>query len=797
MRTRLLILLAMATPAWAAGISVYPTSVHLLGADAQQVLTVSAAERDVTANCSFQLENTDVASVSEEGVLTATANGKTELAVECEQGNVEIPVSVASAGEKPKLSFVKDVVPIFTMGGCAGSSCHGSIRGQNGFKLSLFGYEPDLDYEAIQSRIDLKNPEQSLLLQKPTFQVAHGGGVRFPVDSLNYRTILEWIRSGAEYDSGDAPRIESLTVYPEERILSGAGATQQLVATATYTDGTSRDVTHFVQYSSNNPDVIQASTDGKIQALQPGETAVMVRTLGQAVAAKFYVPQPEELRTSEASRSLRNNYIDEHVFSKLERLHISPSRLTTDEEFLRRIYLDTIGLLPSEAEATGFLNATGADKRAKLIDHLLERPEFSELWALKFTEMFRAGTHEAGSKGARLVYQYLKESFLDNKPYDQLVTELLVSQGAHLFDFGNIAPASFYNISRHSEAEDHATNISQLFLGVRIECARCHNHPWEKWTQDDFYGFAAFFARMAKKEVYQNDENGHYWAPEPVDFVLKPRPVKNPVTEAVAVPKYLDGGHEPDLPEKDVREDLARWMTDARNPFFSRAIVNRIWKQYLGRGLVEEVDDFRVTNPPVNPGLLDAMAEVLSSHNYDLRHLIRAILNSRTYQLSAEPNNSNRGDQINHSRYYMRRLLAEEILDTIVQITGISEKYDGYPPGTRAMQVYSGTPHYVLQTFGRLNRETICERDSQPEITQVLHLISGDTINKKVAKWEPDSTLDDEQQLNRIFLTSLSRYPRQPEREAIAAKLANHDRRQVFQDLLWAILNSKEYLYNH
>ena len=797
MRTRILTLLAVAAPAWASGVSVYPASVHLLGADATQVLTVSANDRDVTAGCSFELDHADVASVSPEGVLTALANGKTKLGVECDEGSATVPVSVASAGEKPKVSFVKDVMPIFTMGGCAGSSCHGSISGQNGFKLSLFGYEPDLDYEAIQPRIDRGNPEKSLLLQKPTFEVAHGGGVRFSVDSLDYRTILDWIRDGAEYDSGDAPRIESLTVYPEERILSGVAATQQLVATATYTDGTSRDVTQFVQYSSNNPDVIEVSAGGKIKALQQGETAVMVRTLGRAVAAKFYVPQPEELRTSDAAHAPRNNYIDEHVFSKLERLHISPSRLADDEQFLRRVYLDTIGLLPTETEAVAFLESTDADKRAKLIDGLLERPEFAEFWALKFTEMFRAGTHEAGAKGARLVYQYLKRSFLDHKPYDQLVTEVLLSQGAHLFEFGNIGPTSFYNISRHSEAEDHATNVSQLFLGVRIECARCHNHPWEKWTQDDFYGFAAFWARMAKKEVYQNDENGHYWAPEPVDFVMKPRPVTHPSTEQVVAPKYLDGGFEPDLPEKDVREDLARWMTDPQNPFFSRTIVNRVWKHYLGRGLVEEVDDFRVTNPPVNPALLDAMAEDLSSHDYDLRHLIRAILNSRTYQLSSEPNDSNRADRINSSHYYMRRLLAEQILDTIVQITGIPEKYDGYPPGTRAMQVYSGKPHYILETFGRLDRETICERDHQPDITQVLHMISGDTIHEKVSKWEPDPALDDEQQLARIFLTSLSRYPRPAEREAITAKLAEQERRQVFQDLLWAILNSKEYLYNH
>ncbi len=784
MRIEALMLLAAAVPGWAAGLSLYPKSVHLLGANATQVLLVNSGDRDVTAECFFLFANKSIAAVSNDGVITALADGSTTLNVACGKERASIPVTVTSASEKPKLSFVKDVVPIFTMGGCAGSNCHGSIRGQKGFKLSLFGYEPNLDYEAIGPRIDRASPEKSLILMKATYQTPHGGGLRFAAGSLEYRTILEWIQGGATYESAGAPRIASLPVFPEERILTGAGANHQLVATAKYSDGTSRDVTHLVQYSSNNPDVVQVSADGKIKGLQAGETAIMVRTLGQAVAAKIYIPQPAG--ASSRASVPRNNYIDKHVFAKLERLRITPSGLSSDEQFLRRVYLDTVGLLPKEAEAIEFLKSADPDKRSKLIDSLLAHPEFSEFWAMKFTEMFRAGTNEAGAKGARIIYQFLKSSFLENKPYNQLVTELLLSQGQHLF---GPEPTSFYNISRDSNAPDHATNISQMFLGVRIECSKCHNHPWEKWTQDDFYGFAAFFARVAKKEVYQNDENGTYYAEEGT--------VEHPKTKKVATPKYLDGGFEPDEPEKDVREPLAAWMTSPKNPFFSRAIVNRIWKHYLGRGLVEEVDDFRVTNPPTNPALLDAMAEDLSSHGYDLRHLIRAILNSRTYQLTAEPNDSNRGDTLNYSHYFIRRMLAEQMLDTISQVTGVAEKYKGYPSGTRAMQVYAGSPNYMLSTFGRLNREVICERDQQPDIVQTLHLISGDTIHKKLAKWQPDPALSDEQQLNRIFLMSLAHYPGADQRERVLAKLKTKDRREVFQDLLWAILNSKAFLYNH
>ena len=789
MRTaiEILALLVVTPAAWPAGISVYPAAVRLQGARATQVLVVNAGERDITAECEFRLRNPTIAAVTKDGVLTAASDGRTTLSVTCKEGRAAASVTVAAAAEKPQLSFVKDVVPIFTMAGCANSNCHGSIRGQAGFKLSLFGYEPDDDYHAITGgdgrRINRAEPEKSLILAKPTFQTQHGGGVRFAVGSLEYRTILEWIQGGAPYDSAGSC-IVSLSVFPEERILSGEGATHQLVATAKYSDGTSRDVTHLVQYASNNADVVRVSANGKIKALRPGETAVMVRTLGQAVAARFYIPQPQP--AEQYSRAPRNNYIDEHVFAKLERLHINPSPLAGDEHFLRRVYLDAIGLLPTEAEAAGFLKSADPLKRSKLIDALLARTEFSEFWALKFTELFRAGTHEAGQKGARITYQYLKRSFQGNKPYHKIVTELLLSQGQHLF---GPQPTSFYNISRDSNPADHATNISQVFLGLRMECAKCHNHPWEKWTQNDFYGFAGFFARVAKKEVYQNDENGHYYAEEGA--------VEHPKTKKPVSPKYLDGAIEPDQPEKDIREYLARWMTSPQNPFFSRAIANRVWKHYLGRGLVEEVDDFRVTNPPTNPGLLDALAADLSGRGYDLRHLIRVILNSRTYQLSGEPNDSNRDDTLNYSRYFLRRMLAEQMLDTISQVTGVAERYRGYPPGTRAMQVYSGSPSYMLSAFGRLPRDTICERDHQPDIAQTLHLISGDTIHKKLAQWKPDPALDEESQLNRLFLTSLARYPRPAERARLLADLKQRDRREVFQDLLWAILNSKEFLYNH
>lgn len=785
MTSKIFVLLAASAPAWgAAGISVYPPAINLIGRNATQVVAVSAGERDITAECSFRLGNAAVAQVSKDGLVSAAADGASQLAVQCGSETARIPVTISSAHEDLKLSFVKDVVPIFTMAGCAGSNCHGSVRGQNGFKLSLFGYEPEFDYKAIGPRIDLAHPENSLILTKPTFQVAHGGGFRFALNSLEHRTLLEWITSGAAYVSEGSPRIASLKVFPQERTLDGVGASQQLIATATYTDGTSRDVTHLVQYSSNDPDTVQVDPDGKVKALQLGETAVMVRTLGQAVAAKIYVARPP--LTKAVPPAPRNNFIDEHVFAKLERLHIQPSGLSSDSDFLRRAYVDTIGLLPTQKEAEEFLGSKDPAKRARLIDQLLERPEFAELWALQFTELFRAGTREAGNKAARIIYDYMKQSIAEDKPFDKIVTELLLSQGPHLYSLG-----SFWNVTFDSNPEDHATNISQIFLGTRIECAKCHNHPWEKWTQDDFYGFAAFFARVKIKQIHEDDENEHYYAEE--------GSVIHPKTKEAALPKYLNAGFEPDEPEKDIRVPLAKWMTAPENPFFSRATVNRVWKHFLGRGLVEAVDDFRVTNPPTDPALLDALAEDFSSHSYNWKHLARTILNSHTYQLSAEPTESNRDDRLNYSRYYMRRMLAEVMLDSIVQATGIPEKFRGFPPGTRAMQMYSSRPNinYMLAAFGRPNRETICEREAIPDIVQMLHLISGDTINKRVAEWKPDDSLNDTQQLDAIYLSSLSRYPAAPERERILSGLATRDRRAVYQDVLWAILNSKEFLYNH
>jgi hypothetical protein len=706
----------------------------------------------------------------------------------------------AATKEKPKLSFVNDIVPIFTKFGCAGSNCHGSIRGQAGFKLSLFGYEPELDYNAIVKggdghRINRADPAKSLILLKPTASVEHGGGERFKVGSLEYEAILDWLKDRATYDSAGSPRLRTIRVTPEEVTLVGLHTKERLAVSGTYTDGTTEDLTHKVQYSANDESVVEVSPNGELSARRTGETAIMVRTLGKAVAARIAVIEKPPQNYPEVPR---NNFIDDLVFSKLKRVNLVPSPLSSDAEFLRRVYLDTVGLLPTLDESDRFLRSQDPQKRSKLIDELVERPEFAEVWATRFSDLFRVGLFDQRAKGGRQMYSWLRKAVLEDKPYDQMATELLTASGSLYFN----PTANFYYITEFSEPDNIATNVSQVFLGLRLECARCHNHPWEKWTQEDFWGFAAFFGRMGVKDTYQNDES---------EITLKPAgEVISPKTKKRIGPKYLDGPAEHERLDEDVREKLARWMTSPDNPWFARALVNRVFKHYLGRGIVEPLDDFRVTNPPTDEPLLDALAKDFVKNGFHLKHTVRTILASRTYQLTSEPNDSNRHDSLNYSHYYVRRLLAEELIDVMSEVTGVSEKFPGYMLGTRAMTIPQGAPTYFLQTFGRMKqREVICERDNQPDVAQAMHLITGDTIQHQLTgkdgtldRWLADASLDDREIARRLFLATLVHPPGPHEMTQIVASLHSAGagkaaRRHVFEDVLWSLFNSKAFLFNH
>lgn len=704
-----------------------------------------------------------------------------------------------SAAETRRLSFVRDIVPILTKSGCANSNCHGSIRGKADFKLSLFGYDPDLDYEAITQanegrRVNHGEPPKSLILLKPTFQVQHGGGVRFETGSLEYNAILQWLREGASFDSPGSPRIASLAVTPGKVTLRGIGSTMQFNAVATYTDGSRENVARKVQYSANDPSVVEISPEGKITTLRAGETAIMVRTLGQAVAAKVEVVAQAPME--HYPDAPRVNFIDEAVFTKLRRLNIVPSKLSSDHEFLRRVYLDAIGLLPTLEETDRFLGSKAPDKRNRLIDELIDRPEFAEVWTTNFSDLFRVGLLDQGSKGAYLFYNWMRKAIREDMPYNEFVTELVTASGNLWFN----PTANFYYITERSEPENIATNISQVFLGVRLECARCHNHPWEKWTQDDFWGFAAFFARMGVKDTYGGDQS---------QITLRDRgEVIHPRTKQPLEPKYLDGPNETEEVDEDIRDKLALWITSPDNPWFARNIVNRLWKHYLGRGIVEPVDDMRVTNPPTNEALLDALADDFIKHDFSLKHTVRTILNSRVYQLSSEPNDTNREDELNYSRYYVKRLLAEQLIDAISQATGAKPKYSGHRKGKRAMTIPSGSPSYFLMTFGRqIRREKICERETEPDMAQAMHLISGDTLTENIAdengtlaRWVSDNSLNNREIVEKIFWSTLVRAPTERERNLALAPIrakGSEARREAFEDTYWAIFNAKEFLFNH
>lgn len=805
-------LLVLAPLAWSAdpaSIRLYPTGIHLRGSKAQQALLVTAVysdgrERDVTSEATFS--QSPLFTVTGAGVLLPKAEGEAVVTAVFSGKTTAAKVSVRELNASQPVSFLRDVSPILTERGCTGSNCHGSVRGKADFKLSLFGGRPDVDYEAVVKgsggrRVDAADPAKSLLLRKPTFQTPHGGGLRFKTDSAAYQTIREWIAAGTPYDSG-GPDLTDVKAYPAERVLVGADTKQGLVISGTYSDGSVADITRHVRYSSNDESIVAVDEAGIVTAKRPGETAIMIRTQGKTAVARFAVIAAGGPAVS--AYPAPRNFIDEHVIAKWRKLNIEPSAPAGDEVFLRRAFLDTIGVLPTPAEAREFLASTDPEKRAKLIDSLLERPEFVDLWAMKFADLYQLAW--SGVKGGWQLHRWIRKSLEQHKPYDQMVRELLLGSGSFVYD----PTANFYS-GLFTGPEGMVTQVSQSLLGVRMDCAKCHDHPWENWTQNDFYGIAAFFSRLSRKaEPYGLFEHSVVLRPNgkpTYDYVNNNKELLHPRTKVPVKPRYL-GGQEVESPEgEDVREKLAVWLTSPRNPWFTRAIANRIWKHYLSRGVVEPVDDFRVSNPPSNPALLDALAGHLARERYDLRALMRTILNSHTYQLSSAPRPGNQADAINYSRYYPKRQMAEVLFDTMGQATEARQKIPGAPPGDRAMAVAVGSPNYFLTTFGKTSmRDQICERNSEPDVAQAMHLINGDLIqslttarNNIVDRVLANAEWDDRRRLSEIYQAALTRAPGAPELEAaethLAAAAGTDARKKVYQDIVWAILNSKEFAH--
>ena len=714
---------------------------------------------------------------------------------------------------KPRISFVNDVIPVLTRAGCNQGACHGAAAGKNGFRLSLRGYAPELDFasiarEASGRRVSRLHPERSLLLRKPLMEVAHRGGPALRRNSVEHRTLLAWLAQGAPGPNSAEPRVVALEALPRSAALSPKSS-HQLRVLARFSDGSTRNVTHWARFDSNDMDVATASPGGRVTMTGVGETAITVSYQDKVSVATVAVPYPNKIASGAYDRLPRSNFIDTLVYAKLRSLRLWPSRISTEGDFIRRIHLDLTGRLPSPGEVQEFLADKASRKRDRLVERLIASPEFVDFWAYRLSDLFRVSRLALKDKGMWAYYSWIQESVRVNKPWSQMVREVLTATGNTFLD----GPTNYYRNAL--KPEELTENFSQGFLGIRVGCARCHNHPMEKWTQNDYFGMANLFARV------KNKVESRIWIDEEMTvFNAAEGDIEQPRLGRPLPARPLAGPAMPANSDKDRRAFLADWLVSPESYYFPRSIVNRIWAHFMGRGLVEPVDDLRETNPPSNPALFDALAADFVKKGYDLRHLIRTIVTSRTYQLSSEAIPENRSDDLHYSRYFVRRLSAEQVLDAISQVTGHRETFQGIPAGYRALQLPdTSVKSEFMDSFGRPARQITCEceRVQEPNTSQALMLISNEALNTKVGA--NGGTIDqlikagktDGEIFDALYWTALGRPPKQAERItglgairrahtsilATERSFPSEDRRRAFEDLLWVLINSKEFLFNH
>jgi len=783
-----------------ASVAIVPSDATLLGRRATRQLIVSATSadgtvRDLTRALEWISLDPGVATVSPRGQVVPRGNGTATIVAR--RGSVEVQTKVkVERMERPApVSFRRDVIPAFSQAGCNMGACHGTPTGKGGFKLSLRGYLPDQDYitlsrEAAARRINPFAPETSMILRKPLGELPHGGGPRLIRRTKTYEFLHDWIREGAKDDPG-APAVVRLEVLPGARVLNAPATTQQIVVLGHLADGTVRDLTPICYYNSSNPELADVDADGLVTFKARGEVAIIAHYLD--LVANVRLTHLVEVPGFRAVEVPRDNVIDRAVFAKLNRLRIAPSQPCTDAEFIRRVSLDAIGELPSPHEVEAFLADPSSDRRARVVDRLLGRHEFYDFWTLKFADILRANSRLIQSKGTSGFNRWIRAHLERNTPMDRFVRDLLTSDGSA----SENPAANYYRISRDPESSVETT--AQLFLGVRIQCAKCHNHPFERWTQDDYYGFAAFFARVRQKKGSLPDDE--------IIFTAKDGEVRQPRTGQVMRPKALGGPVFEDGPSTDRRAQLASWLTGPDNPFFAKSLVNRVWYHLVGRGIVEPVDDFRDSNPASNDELLDGLAASFVRDGFDLKALIRAILTSQTYQLSARTNELNANDTLYFSHASTKLLPAEVLLDAISTVTGTVTPFDGLPTGTRAIQIPdSKMENPFLKTFGRPARELACEceRESDANLSQALQLIGGATVNGKLrddngrmARLAKGGKAPEEI-TRELYLVALAREPTASEMAAAVSHLGTStDRRQAVEDLGWVLINSKEFLFRH
>jgi len=789
-------------------LSVVPAEVQLDGlADGQQVVATLGAEdavRDVTAEATYESSDETVVSVDADGRLIARGDGDAEVAVRFAGEAARIRVTVRGTASESPVSFENDVLPILTVHGCNAGACHGKQRGQNGFQLSLLGFDPDFDYAAIVQesrgrRVFPASPDESLLLAKPAARLPHGGGVRLEPEGSDYQTLRRWIVGGMPRAIENDRTLERIEIFPTERSLAPESR-QQVVVTAVYDDGTRRDVTRLAAYQSNESAIADAGSTGIVETGPlPGEAAIMARFMGQIATCHVTIPHPDAVPAERYVELPRRNFIDELVWQKLAALRLLPSSEAAPHTLVRRLYLDIIGRLPTPDEVRSYLDDPSPERRARLIDELLARPEYADHWANKWVDLLRPNPYRVGIKAVFNYDAWIRAAFRENRPYDQFVRELITAQGS---TWHNGATVLFRD---RRAPDERATMVSQLFLGVRLECAKCHHHPFELWGQDDFYSFAAYFVGVGHKGTGLSPPIS---GSEEMIFSGARGTLPHPRTGEKLSPRPLFGDVEGNDSTDDPRAELARWITSPENHYFEQVMANRVWMELMGRGLVEPVDDLRATNPPSNPPLLEALGEHFRESDYDIKELIRAICDSYVYGLSSLAEGNNVADTRNHSRYYRQRLRAEVLMDAVADVTGVEHEFSAMPPGSRANQIWTHRIESLfLDTFGRpdANQDPPCERTADSSVVQALHLMNSPELQERItaddgrAARMAASEMSAEEIVEEVYLSVYSRFPSEEELLAATALFdgPETDRRRAVEDLMWALVNTPEFIFKN
>jgi Protein of unknown function (DUF1549)/Protein of unknown function (DUF1553) len=791
------------TPDNAASLTVFPEQFDLAGMNEGRQLVVSVENgehrsRDLTRDARYTPTPSGIVRVTSAGYVRPIGKGDATISIEAAGQRQTVRVTVRDFDENQPLHFGNDIVPLLTRHGCNAGGCHGKASGQNGFKLSLFGFDATFDYNALVKdargrRIMPGAPDGSLLLTKASGQVPHGGGRRLAVGGEDYLTLRRWIAQGTPFGDVKAPSLRKLEVVPRERVLARNGQ-QQLAVVAHYLDGSMRDVSRQAQYQSNEMPVAAVEEGGLVRTFDlAGEAAVMARYQGQVAVFRATVPLDKTIGKYPDFPTV--NYIDKLALAKWKKLVLVPSELCADGEFIRRVSLDLCGRLPGPDEVRAFLADERADKRARLIDRYLDDKDYAAYFALRWGSILRNASLAGSEQAAYAFHEWLRDMIGRNRPYDEFVRGIVAASG----EWQEAPAINWYWQMRDDQLHQPVADTAQVFLGLRLQCAKCHHHPYERWSQDDYYGLAGFFSRLGRKG---------FGEPPPY-FSERRRTTSevNPRTGKPIEPKLLDGPVLDVSPEEDPRHKLVDWMARSDNPFFARALCNRMWGHLLGRGLVDPVDDMRETNPPSNPALLDALASDFIEHKFDVKHLLRTICNSRTYQLSSVPNEYNRHDKQNHARYYGKRLIAEVLLDGIDQVCGTKTGFSKMSKQARAVDLpHEGFGSYFLDVFDRPPRSSACEcaRSNGANLSSVLHLTNSPEINDKIAAGNGrvarlvQNKATPEKAVEEIYLAAFSRLPTADEKGKALGYLEQHkEMRTGLEDLVWALLNTREFIFNH